>query len=217
MPGLIDTHIHFYDVRTVSDADSLRAFEENELPGKLESFLDHGITTIKSVGDPTDGILNTRARIAAGTLRGPRLLATGCGITGRDGHPPPPPSSAAIPGRVNGSRERSTASSRSATWCTISLTARWTPSNSCRKARAHTPADRRTSGGIPPSRTVSRWNGSPPRSPSSRDRGRARAGAFASPSTPPSKPRHARRSSRGGRPGARCHRRAPHRPPRSSS
>ncbi|GAA2873832.1 amidohydrolase family protein [Streptomyces mexicanus] len=87
VPGLIDTHIHFYDVRTVSDADSLRAFEENELPGKLESFLDHGITTIKSVGDPTDGILNTRARIAAGTLRGPRLLATGCGITGRDGHP----------------------------------------------------------------------------------------------------------------------------------
>ncbi|MGW0819330.1 amidohydrolase family protein [Streptomyces viridiviolaceus] len=87
MPGLIDTHIHFYDVRAVSDPDSMRAFEENELPGRLGLFLDHGITTIKSVGDPTDGILDTRARIAAGTLRGPRLLATGCGITGRDGHP----------------------------------------------------------------------------------------------------------------------------------
>ncbi|MFK4187001.1 amidohydrolase family protein [Streptomyces sparsogenes] len=87
MPGLIDTHIHFYDVRAVSDPDSMRAFEENELPEKLGLFLDHGITTIKSVGDPTGGILDTRARIAAGTLRGPRLLATGCGITGRDGHP----------------------------------------------------------------------------------------------------------------------------------
>lgn len=87
MPGLIDTHIHFYDVRAVSDPDSMRAFEENELPGRLGLFLDHGITTIKSVGDPTDGILATRARIAAGTLRGPRLLATGCGITGRGGHP----------------------------------------------------------------------------------------------------------------------------------
>ncbi|MER6144706.1 amidohydrolase family protein [Streptomyces sparsogenes] len=87
MPGLIDTHIHFYDVRAVSDPDSMRAFEENELPEKLGLFLDHGITTIKSVGDPTDGILDTRSRIAAGTLRGPRLLATGCGITGRDGHP----------------------------------------------------------------------------------------------------------------------------------
>jgi imidazolonepropionase-like amidohydrolase len=87
MPGLIDTHIHFYDVRAVSDPDAMRAFEENELPGRLGLFLDHGITTIKSVGDPTDGILGARDRIAAGALRGPRLLATGCGITGRDGHP----------------------------------------------------------------------------------------------------------------------------------
>ncbi|MFE8922692.1 amidohydrolase family protein [Streptomyces rochei] len=86
MPGLIDTHVHFYDVRAVSDPDSMRAFEENELPGRLGLFLEHGVTTIKSVGDPTGGILDTRAGIAEGTLRGPRLLATGCGITGRDGH-----------------------------------------------------------------------------------------------------------------------------------
>ncbi|MER8073157.1 amidohydrolase family protein [Streptomyces sp. NPDC094034] len=87
MPGLIDTHIHFYDVRAVTDPQSMRAFEENELPGRLGLFLDHGVTTIKSVGDPTGGILGMRTEIAAGTLRGPRLLATGCGITGRDGHP----------------------------------------------------------------------------------------------------------------------------------
>lgn len=87
MPGLIDTHIHFYDVFAVSGPDSMRTFEENELPGRLDSFLQHGITTIKSVGDPTGGILEARAKIAAGTLRGPRLQATGCGITGRDGHP----------------------------------------------------------------------------------------------------------------------------------
>lgn len=87
MPGLIDTHVHFYDVRAVSDPQSMQAFEENELPGRLDLFLQHGITTIKSVGDPTAEILETRAKIAAGTLRGPRLLATGCGITGRNGHP----------------------------------------------------------------------------------------------------------------------------------
>ncbi|MEU5681059.1 hypothetical protein ACH5AJ_07635 [Streptomyces rochei] len=74
-------------MRAVSDPDSMRAFEENELPGRLGLFLEHGVTTIKSVGDPTGGILDTRAGIAEGTLRGPRLLATGCGITGRDGHP----------------------------------------------------------------------------------------------------------------------------------
>ncbi|MFF4713284.1 amidohydrolase family protein [Streptomyces eurythermus] len=87
MPGLIDTHVHLYDVHAVSGPDSLRAFEEHELPGKLGLFLDHGITTVKSVGDPTDGILDTRSKIASGALSGPRLLATGCGITGRDGHP----------------------------------------------------------------------------------------------------------------------------------
>ncbi|MBJ6618290.1 MULTISPECIES: hypothetical protein [Streptomyces] len=46
----------------------------------------HVFDGLKSVGDPTGGILDTRAGIAEGTLRGPRLLATGCGITGRDGH-----------------------------------------------------------------------------------------------------------------------------------
>jgi imidazolonepropionase-like amidohydrolase len=87
LPGLIDTHLHFYDVRAVSGPESMQVFEDTELADRLDAFLQHGITTIKSVGDPTDGILNTRARIAAGALRGPRLLATGCGITGREGHP----------------------------------------------------------------------------------------------------------------------------------
>ena len=65
MPGLIDTHIHFYDVLAVSDPESMQTFEEKELPGRLDSFLQHGITTIKSVGDPTGEILETRAKIAA--------------------------------------------------------------------------------------------------------------------------------------------------------
>ena len=90
MPGLIDTHVHVYDVGAVRDAESMRAFEDDELPGLLDRFLHHGVTTIKSVGDPTAAILATRARIAAGELRGPRLLATGCGVTGRDGHPAAP-------------------------------------------------------------------------------------------------------------------------------
>lgn len=87
MPGLIDTHIHFYDVLAVTNPETIQAFEENELPGQMDSFLQHGVTTIKSVGDPTEQILQTRARLATGALRGPRLLATGCGITGHDGHP----------------------------------------------------------------------------------------------------------------------------------
>jgi imidazolonepropionase-like amidohydrolase len=86
MPGLIDTHLHFYDV-AVSDPESMRAFEEGEVPARLDLFLQHGITTIKSVGDPTAEILKLRAKLADGRLRGPRVLATGRGITLRDGHP----------------------------------------------------------------------------------------------------------------------------------
>ena len=87
MPGLIDTHLHFYDVSAVSGPEAMQTFEDDEVPRLLALFLAHGITTIKSVGDPTHGILRMRARIAAGELRGPRVLATGCGITGRGGHP----------------------------------------------------------------------------------------------------------------------------------
>jgi imidazolonepropionase-like amidohydrolase len=87
MPGLIDTHIHFFDFRVVRDPASLQAFIENDVQPLLDHFLQNGITAVKSVGDPTSEILDTRARIASGTLRGPRLFTTGNGLTGTDGHP----------------------------------------------------------------------------------------------------------------------------------
>ncbi len=87
MPGLIDTHLHFYDFIVVRDPDSLEAFVQNQVPGRLDLFLKHGVTTIKSVGDPTTEILETRAKVASRGVRGPRFLTTGCGITARDGHP----------------------------------------------------------------------------------------------------------------------------------
>ena len=87
MPGLIDTHLHFFDFMAVTDAAALGKFVETRAPALLQQFLDKGITAIKSVGDPTDGILDLRDRVAAGTLRGPRLHVTGCGLTGREGHP----------------------------------------------------------------------------------------------------------------------------------
>lgn len=87
MPGLIDTHIHFYDFRVVRDPDSLQEFIENDVQTLLDQFLENGITAVKSVGDPTTEILNTRANIASGAIRGPRLFTTGNGLTGIDGHP----------------------------------------------------------------------------------------------------------------------------------
>lgn len=87
MPGLIDTHIHFFDFRVVRDPASLQAFIENDVQTLLDHFLQNGITAVKSVGDPTTEILDTRANIASGMLRGPRLFTTGNGLTGTDGHP----------------------------------------------------------------------------------------------------------------------------------
>lgn len=87
MPGLIDTHVHLVDFSVVTDPDTLGNYMENIAPSHCAHFLEHGITTVKSVGDPATEILELRTQLAAGALRGPRLLVTGCAITGRDGHP----------------------------------------------------------------------------------------------------------------------------------
>ncbi len=87
MPGLIDTHVHFFDFRVVRDPASLREFVDSTAPALLDNFLRHGITTIKSVGDPTKPILALREKLADGRMRGPRLSVTGNGVTGQDGHP----------------------------------------------------------------------------------------------------------------------------------
>lgn len=86
-PGLIDTHVHFFDFMAVTDPVSLEQFLEAKAPELLQRFLDKGVTAIKSVGDPTDAVLDLRSRIATGRLCGPRLHVTGCGLTGREGHP----------------------------------------------------------------------------------------------------------------------------------
>ena len=87
MPGLIDTHLHFFDFRVVTDPDSLAGFVDDTAPVLLQQFLDSGVTTIKSVGDPTTEVLDLRDRLAAGAVRGPQMRVTGNGLTGRDGHP----------------------------------------------------------------------------------------------------------------------------------
>ncbi|WP_207922186.1 amidohydrolase family protein [Saccharopolyspora terrae] len=41
----------------------------------------------RDLGVDGNQVLETGSKIASGALRGPRLLATGCGIIGRGGHP----------------------------------------------------------------------------------------------------------------------------------
>ncbi|ROZ75093.1 amidohydrolase family protein [Ramlibacter sp. WS9] len=86
-PGLIDSHVHMYDPMNVADEASMSEYLDVALPGHLRSFLEWGITTIKSVGDPVPELLEARRRLNAGECVGPRFLMTGFGITSPGGHP----------------------------------------------------------------------------------------------------------------------------------
>ena len=86
-PGLIESHVHLFDPENATDPEKMAQYVGVELPKNLQSFLDHGFTTVKSVGDPVPELLAARSRLAAGELVGPRLLMTGVGISAPDGHP----------------------------------------------------------------------------------------------------------------------------------
>ena len=86
MPGMIDTHVHLLSGRSESQA-ALDEFIEQRLPGGLSEYLERGFTTLLSTGDATDAILSVRQSVRDGTLRGPRLLASGAIFTAPGGHP----------------------------------------------------------------------------------------------------------------------------------
>jgi imidazolonepropionase-like amidohydrolase len=86
-PGLIESHIHLFDFANATGPAAMDHYIDKELPKNLRSFLDHGFTTVKSVGDPLPEVSEVRARLASGDLFGPRLLMTGVGISAKGGHP----------------------------------------------------------------------------------------------------------------------------------
>ncbi len=87
MPGLIDCHIHLLNMWTAKDETTMAADIEYELPKRLTDFLRAGVTTVKSVGDSEDDILQVRAKLAGGELVGPRLFATGAAFAAPGSHP----------------------------------------------------------------------------------------------------------------------------------
>ena len=84
LPGLIDAHVHM--LAGITEADT-RTFIDGALKERLQAFLRHGVTTVKSASDPTDLILGIRQDLRDGTLAGPRLLVVGPSFTARGGHP----------------------------------------------------------------------------------------------------------------------------------
>ncbi|MGH7779206.1 MAG: amidohydrolase family protein [Candidatus Binataceae bacterium] len=72
---------------TAKDETTMAADIEYELPKRLTDFLRAGVTTVKSVGDSEDDILQVRAKLAGGELVGPRLFATGAAFAAPGSHP----------------------------------------------------------------------------------------------------------------------------------
>lgn len=86
-PGLIDSHVHMFDPVTCVDEPSMARYLDGTLPKYLRAFLDRGVTTIKSVGDPVPELIEARRRLVAGHYTGPNFVMTGTGISAAGGHP----------------------------------------------------------------------------------------------------------------------------------
>ena len=85
--GLIDAHVHLLSAPEIVDEPSLRNFERTALPKIMTGFISHGITTVRSTGDPLPYIAQLRDRLERGQLVGPRLLITGPTPSSPGGHP----------------------------------------------------------------------------------------------------------------------------------
>ena len=85
MPGLIDTHIHFG--LTGQSRVAFRKQMETSPPRYLKDFIQHGVTTVKSLADPLDLVLELRTMVNEGTILGPRVLLVGPCFTAPGGHP----------------------------------------------------------------------------------------------------------------------------------
>jgi imidazolonepropionase-like amidohydrolase/predicted enzyme related to lactoylglutathione lyase len=85
MPGLIDTHIHFG--LTGQSGVAFRKQMETSPPKYLKDFIQHGVTTVKSLADPLDLVLELRTMVKEGHILGPRILLVGPCFTAPGGHP----------------------------------------------------------------------------------------------------------------------------------
>jgi enamidase len=86
IPGLIDAHVHLLLAPEIVDERSLRNYERTALPTVMSGFLSHGITTVRSTGDPLPYIVELRDRMEL-AVTGPRVLVTGPVASSPSGHP----------------------------------------------------------------------------------------------------------------------------------
>ncbi|HRP11165.1 MAG TPA: amidohydrolase family protein, partial [Terricaulis sp.] len=90
LPGLIDSHVHLsgelganslMDSVTLTAADAALRAAEN-----ARKTLNAGFTTVADLGAPNDAIFALRRAIREGRTDGPRIIASGHGVTPDGGH-----------------------------------------------------------------------------------------------------------------------------------
>lgn len=87
LPGLIDAHVHLTIAPGIRDSASLEASLAERVPGILQQFLRHGVTTVRSTGDYWPWVGRLRDRVAAGEITGPRIVTAGPVLTAEGAHP----------------------------------------------------------------------------------------------------------------------------------
>ncbi|MDD4752513.1 MAG: amidohydrolase family protein [Desulfitobacteriaceae bacterium] len=94
VPGLIDLHVHLGSPELeVGQQPSLLTMPKmiadwvRFIPGTRRAFLNHGVTTVRSLGDEYKWIMDFRQQLRDGVLEGPRLFAAGPIFTTKGGHP----------------------------------------------------------------------------------------------------------------------------------
>lgn len=84
LPGLIDCHVHLGKGALGSIATEVE--QGMCITAQLEECLKYGITTIRNMGTADDCDIKARNLMNAGYLKGPRLIASGRGISITGGH-----------------------------------------------------------------------------------------------------------------------------------
>ncbi|QQK76953.1 amidohydrolase family protein [Salicibibacter cibarius] len=94
MPGLIDMHVHL-GMPELEEGEEFGLLSFPKMiadfvrytPEKRNNFLEHGVTTIRSVGDEHEWIMEFRDLVNDREIEGPRLYASGSLFTTLEGHP----------------------------------------------------------------------------------------------------------------------------------
>lgn len=90
VPGLVELHGHFFGSRTDTNEQSMPSMIWNSIrlqPNVRRKLVESGITSYRSVGDPSSGVFDLKKQISEQSIAGPRMFISGPIFTAPGGHP----------------------------------------------------------------------------------------------------------------------------------